>query len=762
MSRVLRARWRATLALTLIVAAVAGVVLAFATGAARTASAPDRYTEASGGGFDGEVQQQSGRPRTVEVAALPGVASVEAVTFVFGGLVPEGGDPIDALVFAGSHRAIGTGLVSGREPDTGSDGEIVVSRTLADAEGAEVGARFDLVTLTQEQADRAGFEAFGAEGPKGPVLEAVVVGVVEGPAELNDPTPFAVVQPALLDDPDVGVSATIMSVKLRSGTDLSAFRAELDRLPAGETLSLQPAELISSDVRTAVNGQATGLWVLTGLAAAAAVVVLGQLITRELRHTTDEGPSLEAIGFSKAQLLAENLGRASVPIAAGTILGVALATTLSPAFPTGFVRRIEPHPGLRIDVPVMAVGAVALLLALLMWTVTALMLAKRAQQRSQPSALVESVASRFGGGALSTGLRFAFTRSHRDRGSVRASVTGMVVTAALLVGAVVFGSSLGRLVSDGSRYGNNYDLLFGSGGDAVPDEVRSRLEADGDVAGLTLYAVGHGRVGEVTLGLAGMDRVKGDVAPRILSGRLPSADDEIALGRLVAKALDAEVGSVLTIDAGGHTRTFRVTGLAVVPGVEGLDGVGQDAVVTMGGLARLDPAAQPSAAAVALRPGAAAGTAARLGLGGGNSVPIVILNLARLRSIPFLLASVLATLAVMTTVHVMVTSVRHRRRDVAVLRSLGADAPWITRTIHWQATAFPFVPLALGLPLGVSVGRLVFEAFAESVGAVPDASFPYVLLAALTAGILVLANAAATVAARAARRLAPAPLLTAE
>lgn len=55
-----------------------------------------------------------------------------------------------------------------------------------------------------------------------------------------------------------------------------------------------------------------------------------------------------------------------------------------------------------------------------------------------------------------------------------------------------------------------------------------------------------------------------------------------------------------------------------------------------------------------------------------------------------------------------------------------------------------------------------FEAFAESVGAVPDASFPYVLLAALTAGILMLANAAATVPARAARRLAPAPLLTPE
>lgn len=763
MSRVLRAQWRAMSALSLIVGTVTGVVLAFAAGAARTSSAPDRYTEASGGGFDANVQQESGRPRTAEVAALPGVSSVESVTFLFGVLVPPEGEPVDALVFTGSPRAVGMRLVAGRAPDPGKSGEVLASRSLADAQGLDVGARFDLVTLTQEQVDRAGFDAFGAEGPKGPRVETVLVGVVDGPAaDLNDPTPLAVVQPALLDDPSVGVAATIMAVRLRPGSNLAALRAQLDSLPAGETLSLEPFELISSEVRTAVEGQARGLWVLTAVVAVAAVVALGQLITRHVRLTADEAPRLEAIGFSKGLVLAESLGRAAVPIAAGTVLGAALATSLSGAFPTGFVRRIEPHPGVRVDPAVMAVGAVSLLLALLAWTLAALVLASPAPRTRRTSALVESVAPRLPGAALSTGFRFAFTRSGHDRGSVRASVTGMVTAAALLVSAVVFGSSLGRLVSDGSRYGNNYDLLFGSGGDAVPDEVRARLQADEDVAGLMLYAVGHGRVGPVTLGLAGMEPVKGDLAPRVLSGRLPSADDEIALGRLVADSLGARVGADLTIEGEGHARRFRVTGLAVVPSVEGLDGVGQDAVVTMGGLARLEPAAQPSAAAVALRPGAPAGTAARLGLGGGNSVPSVILNLARLRPIPFVLAGVLAALAVLTTVHVMVTSVRNRRRDMAVLRSLGADGRLITRTVHWQATAFSLVPLALGVPLGLSVGRLVFQAFAGSVGTVPDASLPYALVAAAIAALVVCANLAATVPARRARRLAPAPLLTVE
>ena len=160
---------------------------------------------------------------------------------------------------------------------------------------------------------------------------------------------------------------------------------------------------------------------------------------------------------------------------------------------------------------------------------------------------------------------------------------GMVVTSALLVGAVVFGASLDRLVTDGARFGYNFDLMFGSGGDVVPDELRDALEADPDVDAVMLYAVGQARVGPVTIQLAGMDPVKGDVAPRILTGRLPSADDEIALGRLIAETLGTRVGAELALEGESSTQRFRVTGLAVVPPVEGLDGIGQDAVVTLGG-----------------------------------------------------------------------------------------------------------------------------------------------------------------------------------
>lgn len=473
-----------------------------------------------------------------------------------------------------------------------------------------------------------------------------------------------------------------------------AFRAALDRLPGGDALRLKPSTLVSSEIRTSVEGQALGLWALTAVAAVAALVVLGQLITRQVRLSADEAPSLKALGFSKTQLLAEQVGRAAVPVVTGTALGTAVATGLSAAFPTGFVRRIEPHPGFRFDAPVLALCGTGLLVALLVWVVAAVVVATPVGRAPRPSPLLESVAARSGSASFSTGLRFAFTRSRRDRGSIRGTVTGMVVISALLVGAVVFGSSLGRIVTDEARFGYNFDAAFGSGGDSVPDDVRASLENDPDVAGLILYATGQGRVGPLTLGLAGMEPVKGDVAPKMLRGRLPASDDEIALGSLVAKSLGAEVGKHLTVQGAGPDRTFRVTGLAVVPSVEGLTGVGQDAVVTLGGLARIVPDVEPSVAFIAFREGAPAGTADRLGVG-KYSRPAVIINLARIRPIPFILAWLVGALAVMTVVHVMVTSVRNRRRDIAVLRSLGADGRWISQAVHRQATTLSLLPLAL-------------------------------------------------------------------
>jgi predicted lysophospholipase L1 biosynthesis ABC-type transport system permease subunit len=97
-----------------------------------------------------------------------------------------------------------------------------------------------------------------------------------------------------------------------------------------------------------------------------------------------------------------------------------------------------------------------------------------------------------------------------------------------------------------------------------------------------------------------------------------------------------------------------------------------------------------------------------------------------------------------------------------VLRAIGADRRWISRAVHWQATLLTALPLLFGIPIGLAVGSVVFRAFADRVGALNDPSIPLLLLFAMALALIAIANLAALVPARRARRLPAAQLLQAE
>ena len=165
-----RARWRATAVLVLVVAIASGAALVLLAGAVRTITAPDRYSSWRGAVYDVNIQQSHGPPRTAEVERLRATGRVDASTFVFGGLIPKKGpendrEPVEALVFAGRQGPHGTRLVDGRLPDAAHPGEFVGTRGFVKSIRARIGDRFDLVTFTQSQADKFGFNAPSPEGP---------------------------------------------------------------------------------------------------------------------------------------------------------------------------------------------------------------------------------------------------------------------------------------------------------------------------------------------------------------------------------------------------------------------------------------------------------------------------------------------------------------------------------------------------------------------------------------------------------------------
>jgi ABC-type antimicrobial peptide transport system permease subunit len=117
---------------------------------------------------------------------------------------------------------------------------------------------------------------------------------------------------------------------------------------------------------------------------------------------------------------------------------------------------------------------------------------------------------------------------------------------------------------------------------------------------------------------------------------------------------------------------------------------------------------------------------------------------------------------VLTITQTLLSSMRARRRDLAIVRALGGPPSLLRRSIHWQATLVTLVPALFGIPIGLIVGRLVFMALADDIGAVDDAVFPSGALAAVIVGVLVLANVIAIWPARLARRLSAAAALRTE
>jgi ABC-type lipoprotein release transport system permease subunit len=142
--------------------------------------------------------------------------------------------------------------------------------------------------------------------------------------------------------------------------------------------------------------------------------------------------------------------------------------------------------------------------------------------------------------------------------------------------------------------------------------------------------------------------------------------------------------------------------------------------------------------------------------------PVDILNYTRIQTTPLALAGLLAALAVATIAHLLVTSIRRRRRDLAVLKTMGFVRGQVSAAVAWQATTLVLLALVVGLPLGVAGGRWIWQVFAERIGVAPGPRAPVLVLALAVPVALAVANLLAAGPGWVAGRLKPAPVLRTE
>jgi predicted lysophospholipase L1 biosynthesis ABC-type transport system permease subunit len=226
------------------------------------------------------------------------------------------------------------------------------------------------------------------------------------------------------------------------------------------------------------------------------------------------------------------------------------------------------------------------------------------------------------------------------------------------------------------------------------------------------------------------------------------------------------------VQAPGGQRSMRIVGEALLsPAAFGSTTpptMGSGAVLTVAGLRALEPDVVTNLLLVSYAPGAHEEEAFRsLQRDFGHRVlrplPVdAVANVQRVSGLPLALAALLAVLGAATLGHTLVISTRRRRRDLAVLKTLGFVRRQVWATLAWQATTMAVVALLVGLPLGVAAGRWAWMLVAEGLESPAGPVIPALtLLLAVPAAVLV-ANLTAALPARAAAGTRPAVVLRSE
>ncbi|MGC2174724.1 MAG: FtsX-like permease family protein [Acidimicrobiales bacterium] len=546
-----------------------------------------------------------------------------------------------------------------------------------------------------------------------------------------------------------------------------------------------------------ISPEAIALAVFGGVAALAALLIAGLMIGRLLRLGAGELDTLRALGASPTMMLVDELLGILFALVLGSLLAVVVAVLLSPLAPLGAVRSVYPDRGFAFDWTVLAFGFVVLVVGL---GVLAVLLAQRevratSQRRSREgereARLVRSVANSGLPIAAVTGIRFALEPGRgRSATPVRSAALGAVLAVCALVATVTFGASLDSLISHPSLYGWNWDYAllssFGGAEDLPGPQITKLLDQDHDILHWSGAYVARSAIdGERIPAL--VEDPGASVQPPVLTGHGLMAANQIVLGAATLDALHVRIGDLVTFDNGtSKPSMLRVVGTMTMPAMGQDTGLGQGALVATSdfptALLNLQnaPIPGPNAILVRMRPGIAPSLArqsledvnaavnrnpASQGLGGGVVTvlrPAEIVNFRSMGTIPAVLASGLAVGAVAALGLTLVTSVRRRRRDLALLKSMGFTQRQLAASIAWQSSVAALIGCVVGIPLGVLVGRALWLSFARSINVVPAPAVPALTLVLIGVGALVFANLVAAIPGRIAARTSTALVLRAE
>ena len=813
-------RWGGLLAIVLLTGLLGGVSMGAIEAARTTESSPLDFAASTHtpdlfvlDGFYNPAAGLNGyNPKLLRtIAHLPHVEKVESVVGVNAGPVEKNGEPLPASEGTGPNGSVdGLGfnedrvvVTQGRLANPRATNEFVLDSATAHAFGLHLG---QTVTIGWES-NTQGDDSLSFKVPRSQQIKMKLVGV------------GAVDADALFQDQDSADSGQIelftpafthkmllcctndmeSGITLQGGVHSPYFpkvESELRAvLPKGVPFTyVQAPDSLATAERT-LKPESIALAVFGGIAGLAALLIAGQIIGRRIRLNADELDVLRALGADPKMTVADGLIGTLGAVLMGTVLAGLVAVGLSPLGPLGPIHALVPL-AFRVDWTVVGLGMAVQAVAL---GTVAVVVAFRAAphrvairlERERTSSVARAATSVGLPPAAVTGIRFALEPgAGRNAVPVRSAILGAVLAVGVVIATLTFGSSMNTLVSHPALYGWNWsDEINGGGGlgDIPAHGVDRLLNADPLVSGWTGVYFSTLQIDGLNVPVMGASP-NAAVGPPLLSGHAFDGANQVVLGAGTLVQLHKHVGETVTVGAPGTgLTTLRIVGTATLPSI----GVRGSAHLEMGTGALLSytlippkarnvfdvPSPGPNAVLVRFKKGAnpAAASASLQSIvrknpqikGDGGSVvgverPAEILNYRTLGTTPTILGVALAAGAVIALGLTLVTSVRRRRTDLALLKSLGFTKRQLAAAIAWQASVAVGIGCLIGIPLGIAFGRFLWDLFVRQIDAVPDPTIPTWSIVLIGVGAVILANVVAAIPGRIAANTPTAQLLRSE
>jgi hypothetical protein len=591
---------------------------------------------------------------------------------------------------------------------------------------------------------------------------------------------------------------TFVGIQLNGGDRyVTQVQKEYERLFPQIGLPPQSELTVLNRVARAITPEALALGAFGLLTALAALAIAAQLIARIVRTAASDSRILRAMGADPRTTFFDGLIGAMVAIVAGSILAVGVAFALSPLAPIGPIR---PYLGahFNLDWTVLGLGFGLFIVALGVITATFAYRNQPHRVRKLARRLTRSNFSptRVAGSsglpiAAVTGVGFALeTGGGRRAVPMRSAILGAAIALIIVGATTTFATSLRTLVSTPPLYGWNWSSALNGGGGVgdLPKAIFAPLAKDSDIAVTSNAYFATLRIDGVPVPVMGEDP-GAKIQPPLLSGHDMKTADQVVLGTSTLEILHKSVGDKVVVTSPKSKPTsLQIVGTATMPafgqsGSSHLEmGVGAVMNYTLIPLFErdiFDLPPGPNAILIRYRPGVSAVNGEKsiqravdeAGGGGGNSPgnlynsverPAQIVDYRSLGNTPIELGAILSGGALVALGLILLSSVRRGRRDIALLKALGFSRRQVVVTVAVQSTIAVGLGAIVGLPVGILVGRSLWNLFASSIHAVPHVVVPTGTLLIIAVVALVMSNVIAALPARIAAKTSPAILLRAE